>query len=65
MCGFTEFYADNLGLNNMKKAGRILSTNPFQSRINETSSEIEYCFSCGKPVKRTDNYCQHCETKLK
>lgn len=65
VCGFTEFYADNIGLNNIKRDGRILSQNPFANRVKNIPDSIEYCFACGKPVKRTDNICPSCETKLK
>ena len=55
--------ADDLGLENMKKDGRITPINPFHKRIE--NSNINYCFSCGNPISNFERICPHCKTKLK
>ncbi|TFG34087.1 zinc-ribbon domain-containing protein [Candidatus Thorarchaeota archaeon] len=55
-CGYTELYSDSLGLENIRKAGRFLSTSQSASRTRcpycetELRSGASFCPECGNTV---------------
>lgn len=57
-CGYTEFYSDRIGLDNIRKSGRfILNT---QTRPTRPSK----CSVCGAPVSKDGSYCEECGSLL-
>ncbi|MHA1136771.1 MAG: hypothetical protein ACTSSE_09805 [Candidatus Thorarchaeota archaeon] len=55
-CGYTELYADRIGLQNIKRDGRFLQ------RAAESSSrgEPRICAFCGTIVRRDATVCPEC-----
>jgi predicted RNA-binding Zn-ribbon protein involved in translation (DUF1610 family) len=51
-CGYTELYADDVGLDNIRKNGRFLRN----SSIEETKS----CPYCGTELRRGVHFCPEC-----
>lgn len=64
ICGYTELYADDKGLENIKNGCSAISSNPYQQRILE-GKKIIYCHNCGKKIFKTDHLCPDCGTEQK
>ena len=59
-CGYTEFYVDALGRNNMKQSGRFLS----DSYSSESYPTIRYCLFCSSKITEKTDYCNTCGAQL-
>jgi predicted RNA-binding Zn-ribbon protein involved in translation (DUF1610 family) len=55
-CGFTELYADDLGLNNIRKSGRFLQESPLE--------EPRSCPYCGTAVHPGAHFCPECGNNI-
>ncbi|MBE0526871.1 hypothetical protein E4H12_04315 [Candidatus Thorarchaeota archaeon] len=55
-CGYTELYSDRLGLENIRKNGRILQRNPHT--IPQGNPRI--CGFCGTKASPDATYCPEC-----
>ncbi|MFW9920375.1 MAG: zinc ribbon domain-containing protein [Candidatus Thorarchaeota archaeon] len=53
-CGYTEMYADQMGLNNIRSSGRFLQTR------NQTQQSRASCPLCGTPVRPGMIKCTEC-----
>ena len=51
-CGYTELYSDNLGLTNIRKAGRFISTSQGMGST--------HCPYCGTEVRLGTTLCPEC-----
>ncbi|MHA1993356.1 MAG: hypothetical protein ACW97Z_02330 [Candidatus Hodarchaeales archaeon] len=71
-CGYTEFYADHMGRENIKKSGRFLSqrrTEPdFHTvdfdRTRRINKRNDVCPTCGALVTGETIFCDDCGSKL-
>lgn len=59
-CGYTEFYADKKGLENINQVGRFLAEFPSKS---QNSSE-KWCPTCGASIYATTTFCSKCGTRV-
>ena len=53
-CGYTEFYSDKIGLDNIRKSGRFI----FHTQARPTRPTK--CSVCGAPTSRESVYCEEC-----
>ncbi|MFW9799158.1 MAG: zinc-ribbon domain-containing protein [Candidatus Thorarchaeota archaeon] len=56
MCGYTEFYADRLGLENIRKDGRFA--------VSQREPRFAYCTRCGAKIRPGDSICYECGSSL-
>ncbi|MHA1976774.1 MAG: hypothetical protein ACW98I_07755 [Candidatus Hodarchaeales archaeon] len=71
-CGYTEFYVDQMGRENIKNSGRFLSrhqTSPEEQAINYgRSSQMikrdDMCSTCGALITGKTLFCHDCGSKL-
>ncbi|MHA2298567.1 MAG: zinc-ribbon domain-containing protein [Candidatus Hodarchaeales archaeon] len=67
-CGYTEFYADDLGVTNIRSSGRFIESpiqmEPVRNARSEKPSEPEKCKKCGNIVSLDDKFCLQCGNKL-
>ena len=61
-CGYTEFYADRRGIENIKSSGRFLS-DASQSLLN-TSYNMK-CRTCGSSLSSETTFCPQCGSEIK
>ncbi|MHA1979090.1 MAG: hypothetical protein ACW98I_19455 [Candidatus Hodarchaeales archaeon] len=59
-CGFTEFYVDDLGRENMIKSGRFLSS----KYERDSFSTKQYCSVCNSEIHKNNEYCDSCGTQI-
>ena len=58
-CGYTEFYADKMGLQNIRSKGKfILNPRRGASRVPKR------CPSCGAKTRPGSSYCHECATQF-
>jgi predicted nucleic-acid-binding Zn-ribbon protein len=51
-CGYTEFYSDRIGLDNIRSSGRfVIQTRPIRP---------SKCSVCGAPATGKESYCKEC-----
>jgi predicted nucleic-acid-binding Zn-ribbon protein len=59
-CGYTEFYVDKKGLENINQDGRFLEESFSKSYF---SSE-RWCLSCGSLIFEKSQYCHKCGARV-
>ncbi|NHJ01446.1 MAG: zinc-ribbon domain-containing protein [Candidatus Heimdallarchaeota archaeon] len=57
--GYTEFYADQLGLENIKSSGRFLSK--ISDRVDYST---RWCSDCGSSIPPEEKFCPKCGKQL-
>lgn len=59
-CGYTEFYADRIGLDNIRSSGRFLTPlSPQKTQYSERR-----CLTCGSPVPSGERFCLECGSRV-
>lgn len=61
-CGYTEFYVDQMGRQNMINSGRFLSHRRVEPEVKVIQED--YCSTCGALVTGNTLFCDNCGSKL-
>ncbi|MFX0172916.1 MAG: hypothetical protein ACFE9L_13455 [Candidatus Hodarchaeota archaeon] len=58
-CGYTELFADQRGLNNIRKFGTYVDAN-----ITNKKTYGKYCSICGSSIVNAARFCTECGTSI-
>ena len=69
-CGYIEFYADRLGLRNLRRHGRLImgeklpKIDEVSQKNRQESSIFVFCDQCGKTLASRARFCQNCGSEV-
>ena len=65
-CGYTEFYTDIGGLNNIRRKGRRYYYQPLSEEKDDKiiSEKYTYCHICGKKIDKSSKFCRYCGSEV-